>query len=227
MVPSARVSDVRTMGEGKHARFSLHSGAHRALGVAFGRSSLGVEDDEPVDAAVRLEVNHWNGSVEPSVVLSELYPLEEPIESGCRPSCVSGEAEWWRRFEAERAPSGRRPRGGLVDFVACGGELAQAHPERVAVQGEAPVNDGDRRACSSPAAPGCSRCAPTPPVAPPSPAAPPASPASTAAPPESPVQMLRLRGPWKALGARAGGGLALTDYMTLLAGAEVPLRCEL
>ena len=38
MVPSARVSDVRTMGEGKHARFSLHSGAHRALGVAFGRS---------------------------------------------------------------------------------------------------------------------------------------------------------------------------------------------
>ena len=29
MVPSARVSDVRTMGEGKHARFSLHSGSHR------------------------------------------------------------------------------------------------------------------------------------------------------------------------------------------------------
>ena len=33
MVPSARVTDVRTMGEeGKHARFSLHSGSHRALG---------------------------------------------------------------------------------------------------------------------------------------------------------------------------------------------------
>ena len=39
MVPSARVRDVRTMGEGKHARFSLHSGSHRALGVAFGRPS--------------------------------------------------------------------------------------------------------------------------------------------------------------------------------------------
>ena len=85
MVPSARVSDVRTMGEGKHARFSLHSGAHRALGVAFGRSSLGVEDDEPVDAAVRLEVNHWNGSVEPRVVLNELYPLDggEPRRPRC------------------------------------------------------------------------------------------------------------------------------------------------
>ena len=75
LVPSARVRDVRTMGEGdRHSRFSLHSGSHRALGVAFGRSSLGVGDDEPVDAAVRLEVNHWNGAVEPRVVLREVYP---------------------------------------------------------------------------------------------------------------------------------------------------------
>lgn len=104
MVPSARVSDVRTMGEGKHARFSLHSGAHRALGVAFGRASLGVEDDDPVDAAVRLEVNHWNGSVEPRVVLNELYPLEE-TETSSVPAhaCECAEAEWWQRFEAELA----------------------------------------------------------------------------------------------------------------------------
>ena len=102
MVPSARVSDVRTMGEGKHSRFSLHSGAHRALGVAFGRSSLGVEDDDPVDAAVRLEVNHWNGSVEPRVVLRELYPLGDGASEGT-PShdCRCGEDEWWARFETE------------------------------------------------------------------------------------------------------------------------------
>jgi len=93
MVPSARVSDVRTMGEGKHARFSLHSGAHRALGV---------EDEEPVDAAVRLEVNHWNGSVEPRVVLRELYPLDEaPGESIPLHTCSCEDAEWWSRFEAE------------------------------------------------------------------------------------------------------------------------------
>jgi single-stranded-DNA-specific exonuclease len=97
LVPSARVRDVRTMGEGnRHSRFSLHSGAHRALGVAFGRSSLGVRDDDPVDAAVRLEVNHWNGAVEPRVVLRELYP---------RSSTESAEesAAWWERFEAELA----------------------------------------------------------------------------------------------------------------------------
>ncbi|MGV1047977.1 MAG: single-stranded-DNA-specific exonuclease RecJ [Solirubrobacterales bacterium] len=111
MVPSATVSDVRTMGEeGKHARFSLHSGSHRALGVAFGRSSLGVGAEDPVDAAVRLEVNHWNGSVEPRVVLRELYPLrvargdEAEASEGEKPrlhSCECGEAEWWARFEAE------------------------------------------------------------------------------------------------------------------------------
>jgi single-stranded-DNA-specific exonuclease len=103
LVPAARVSDVRTMGEGKHARFSLHSGSHRALGVAFGRASLGVEDEDLLDASVRLEVNHWNGSVEPRVVLRELHPLEEPeAEEPVLPhSCSSDEAAWWSRFEAE------------------------------------------------------------------------------------------------------------------------------
>jgi single-stranded-DNA-specific exonuclease len=101
LVPSARLRDVRKMGEGKHARFSLHSGAHRALGVAFGRPSLGVGEDDPVDVAVRLEVNRWNGAVEPQVILRELYPRaaeEAPTEA----------EEWWRRFEAElaRDPTG-------------------------------------------------------------------------------------------------------------------------
>ncbi len=100
LVPSARVRDVRTMGEGKHARFSLHSGSHRALGVAFGRSRLGVGDDDPVDAAIRLEVNHWNGAVEPRVVLRELYPWE--IEANRSDDERQDDAaEWWRRFEAE------------------------------------------------------------------------------------------------------------------------------
>ena len=108
LVPSARVSDVRTMGEGKHARFSLHSGAHRALGVAFGRASLGVEDEDLLDASVRLEINHWNGSVEPRVVLRELHPLEEPEPDGpdaedpvLPHACSCEEPEWWSRFEAE------------------------------------------------------------------------------------------------------------------------------
>ena len=102
MVPSARVTDVRTMGEeGKHSRFSLHSGSHRALGVAFGRTSFGVEDEDMLDAAVRLEVNHWNGAVEPRVVLREVYPLEVDADALSPHPCDCDEAEWWARFEAE------------------------------------------------------------------------------------------------------------------------------
>jgi single-stranded-DNA-specific exonuclease len=103
LVPSARVRDVRKMGEeGKHARFSLHSGAHRALGVAFGRSSFGVGEDDLVDVAVRLEVNRWNGAVESRVVLRELYRREAEEAS-------AEEDEWWQRFESElvRDPAGQ------------------------------------------------------------------------------------------------------------------------
>ena len=126
MVPSARVSDVRTMGEGKHARFSLHSGAHRALGVAFGRSSLGVEDDDPVDAAVRLEVNHWNGSVEPRVVLRELYPLED-LEPAGRLRLMSANARKGNGGGASRASSRRcRSSGDAICLHMASGAVQRA-----------------------------------------------------------------------------------------------------
>ena len=141
MVPSARVSDVRTMGEGKHARFSLHSGAHRALGVAFGRSSLGVEDDDPVDAAVRLEVNHWNGSVEPRVVLNELYPLEGDVaadEAVPLHVCDCGEAEWWARFEAERTRDlGAAEAGAWSSLSRLSSQARPGDRERVVLRGDA------------------------------------------------------------------------------------------
>ena len=116
LVPSARVEDVRAMGEGRHSRFSLHSGSHKALGVAFGRSGLGVEEGDPIDAAVRLEVNRWKGSVEPRVVLRELYPRPDDADP------EEESTEWWRRFETELqkdpgawplpevTPNGGRPR---------------------------------------------------------------------------------------------------------------------
>jgi len=139
MVPSAKVADVRTMGEeGKHARFSLHSGGHRALGVAFGRSSLGVEEDEPVDATVRLEVNHWNGAVEPRVVLREVYPLDETAAEAEAPplhACECDEAEWWQRFEAELARDLGDAVDRLVAFTSSGCTTDQPIGERTVVRG--------------------------------------------------------------------------------------------
>ncbi|HEX6116351.1 MAG TPA: single-stranded-DNA-specific exonuclease RecJ [Solirubrobacterales bacterium] len=111
LVPAARVRDVRPMGEeGRHARFSLQSGARRALGVAFGvngeldRAAAG----GPLDVAVKLELNHWNGAVEPRVVLSELYGQApglggEAPRAADGPACstAAGAEEWWRLFDAE------------------------------------------------------------------------------------------------------------------------------
>jgi single-stranded-DNA-specific exonuclease len=101
LVPAARMRDIRPMGDGKHARFSVESGAARALGVAFGSTdrSLASLDGAPVDLAVRLEVNQWNGAVEPRVILKEMYPVE-----GTAAACVEPAAgeEWWGRLETER-----------------------------------------------------------------------------------------------------------------------------
>ncbi len=112
LVPSARIRDVRAMGEGRHSRFNLHSGVNRALTVAFGRPSIPVGEDEAIDAAVRLEVNQWNGAVEPRLVLREMYRLGGDGEAaGADPEhhCQTGEEEWWERFDAEAA---RGPEGG-------------------------------------------------------------------------------------------------------------------
>jgi single-stranded-DNA-specific exonuclease len=223
MVPSARVSDVRTMGEGKHARFSLHSGSHRALGVAFGRSSLGVGAEDPVDAAVRLEVNHWNGSVEPRVVLRELYPLESAAGTAVAAhECECGEAEWWRRFEDElrRGPRGLRELAGdgvagyappgshkAPRFVLGGGSATVAIAELVSSGAGvlAVCADASRRAALAGGAAGlarfnggaglvaCHRCGRD-----------------------------RLAG----LLARADGGLALTDYAALVAEPELAAAFE-
>lgn len=105
LVPGARLGDVRPMGEGeRHARFTLASGSRRALGVAFGvDGSLdrAVEADEPVDVSLRLEVNQWNGAVEPRVVLGHLYASEEANGEEAGEAGQLGEAEWWQRLEAE------------------------------------------------------------------------------------------------------------------------------
>jgi single-stranded-DNA-specific exonuclease len=143
LVPSARVDDVRPMGkEGKHARFSLRSGSGGALGVAFGRGSLPVGADDAVDLAVRLELNHWNGTVEPRVVLRELYPLgeENGAGDGCPCRAHIGEPEWWARLEAELERDLTGAAGAMVEGPAAPGEQRElvAHPPggAIAVIGE-------------------------------------------------------------------------------------------
>jgi single-stranded-DNA-specific exonuclease len=75
LVPGARLADVRAMGEGRHASFSVVSGGARARGVAFGcENTLAADAGSPLDASFRLERNVWRGAIEPRLVLRSRRP---------------------------------------------------------------------------------------------------------------------------------------------------------
>ncbi len=77
LLPAARCSDPKTMGEdGRHVRFTVSAGGSRARAVAFGTSR--VDCDGPLDATFSLELNDYNGSVEPRLVLKDARPSAPP-----------------------------------------------------------------------------------------------------------------------------------------------------
>jgi single-stranded-DNA-specific exonuclease len=77
LLPGARFIDMRPMGEGRHASFSVLSGGARWRAVAFGcEGRLAADLDQPLDASFRLERNVWRGTVEPRLVLRHSRPCE-------------------------------------------------------------------------------------------------------------------------------------------------------
>jgi single-stranded-DNA-specific exonuclease len=78
MLAGASLRDVRPMGEGKHARFTIEAGGVHARAVAFGNDGkLDVAEGEPVDATFSLEVNEWKGVSEPRLVLRHIQPVSK------------------------------------------------------------------------------------------------------------------------------------------------------
>jgi single-stranded-DNA-specific exonuclease len=79
MLVEATFEDVRAMGEGKHARFTVRSRGVRARAVAFGGGSLlPVGEGEPAQATFKLEVNEFNGVCEPRLVLRHARAAAPP-----------------------------------------------------------------------------------------------------------------------------------------------------
>jgi len=96
LVPSALLDEPRAMGQGRHVAFTLSAGGARSRCVSFGSgASLPAAARTPVDAAVRLEVNRYNGAVEPRLVLRHAGPaLRRGVE-------IVGEAPFAAAVEAE------------------------------------------------------------------------------------------------------------------------------
>jgi single-stranded-DNA-specific exonuclease len=113
LVPSALLAEPRPMGEGRHVAFSLAAGGARSRCVAFGRgSTLPAAPGEPVDAAVRLEINRYNGAVEPRLVLRHAQPARPaPIEIVGEPAFEDA-----LRAELERDPEAWRPDAAMPRF---------------------------------------------------------------------------------------------------------------
>ena len=118
LVPAALLDDPRPLGDqNRHVSFSLTAGGARSRGVRFGE---GVTlPDGPVDAALRLEKNTYNGSVEPRLILRHaLPPAQRPIDVlGEVPLRDGVLAELERPLRPPEAPCGRRE---LRDVRGCG-----------------------------------------------------------------------------------------------------------
>ncbi|CAB4923478.1 unannotated protein [freshwater metagenome] len=103
LIPAARLADPRKMGEGRHVRFNVVSGAGRAAAVAFGRSALPDGADVGVDAAFSLEINRWNGAEEARLVLRGCgAPGAAPITLAGAPEDVLDGV--WAEFSASEQP---------------------------------------------------------------------------------------------------------------------------
>ena len=144
LVTGARFDGVRTLGDGRHARFSVSSGGARASAIAFGCGGKVPHADgsEPIDASFRLERNVWRGVVEPRLVLRQaarcaparIEVIGEPpvylpaaLSELDRPLAEQDDAPRAGRVEAElRTILDRRaesPLAVLADACAAGGEV--------------------------------------------------------------------------------------------------------
>jgi single-stranded-DNA-specific exonuclease len=138
LVPAARLVDARPMGEeGRHVRFTVEAGGHRARAVAFGMSRL--PDGEVHDATFTLELNEWNGAVEPRLVLRHAQApapaavalvgeAEDPVEAAlaelAAPLPVAGATS--RAAGVPRDRRGGGVAGTLAALVASGEPLLVA-----------------------------------------------------------------------------------------------------
>jgi single-stranded-DNA-specific exonuclease len=120
LVPAARLVDPHPMSEGKHVRFTVEAGGVRARAVAFGLGALpeGAAEGR-LHATFTLELNEYQGAVEPRLVLRKLLPAGEAAPELVG-EAAPGTPEWLAEVLAAA------PRGVLVGAGRAGGGVALA-----------------------------------------------------------------------------------------------------
>jgi single-stranded-DNA-specific exonuclease len=94
MLAEARFHDPRPMGEGRHLRFTVESAGARARGVSFGAGAqLPVAEGELATATFALEVNEWNGVVEPRLRLRHAQAAVPVVPAAAAVAGTSSEFE--------------------------------------------------------------------------------------------------------------------------------------
>src|SRR6185437_7644650 len=79
LVAGCQLTDVATVGDGKHLRFRVKDGARdagTAIAFGFGRQLDRLRQELHFDVAFRLEENHWNGTVAPQLVVKRVFDGE-------------------------------------------------------------------------------------------------------------------------------------------------------
>ena len=105
LVDDCELSELNTVGEGKHLRFRVRQrGRDAGSAIAFGQGSQ-LDRFRRVgryDVAFRLQENRWNGTVSPQLVVRRIFDASERFEE-----LRGWLAQEWARQEAARSPEAR------------------------------------------------------------------------------------------------------------------------
>jgi single-stranded-DNA-specific exonuclease len=138
LVPAARLVDPHPMSEGKHVRFTVQAGGVRARAVAFNFGALpdGAAEGR-LHATFTLELNEWQGAVEPRLLLRKLLPAvaEAPTLIG---EAMPGTAAWHEAVLATATSAAVRlpvlAAGGVAEMHR-GGETRPPSHDRSTIDG--------------------------------------------------------------------------------------------
>ena len=114
LVAGSELSELATVGEGKHLRLAVTANGSRSGAIAFGWGERLDRYRRPgrYDVAFKLDANRWNGTVAPQLVVKRIFETPDALRraprSGSRPSGAPARTAW--SPEARADLRGARPR---------------------------------------------------------------------------------------------------------------------